>query len=93
MKKLKGWIILLSVGFLMPFTIAEFGSRYILYKKTPSDLIFDKDLVFRCKPNGKIWNQSLNNIGCIGPNLRPNKSTNEVRIFLLGALHLFLKIM
>ncbi|MBU1864181.1 MAG: hypothetical protein KKH94_11000 [Candidatus Omnitrophica bacterium] len=84
-------IILPLLVFVILFIIIEVCSRYILYKHTPPDLIFDKDLIYRCKPYGSSWGQTLNDIGCIGPDVRESKLPNEIRIFLLGGSTSFSK--
>lgn len=83
MKKGKNLLLFIFVALLL-FILAESYSRYYLYKKTPPDYIFDDKIIYTVKPHGEIFKQSVNDIGCIGPDISQLKQPNEKRIFLLG---------
>jgi hypothetical protein len=84
MKPLLKNILLLTFVVLILFVIAETYSRYYIYKRTPSDYLFDEKIIYTVKPYGKIFNAPVNDIGCIGPDITQLKRHNEKRIILLG---------
>lgn len=88
--QLRNILLFVFVSSLL-FVFAESWSRYTLYKKTPSDYQFDDKIIYTVKPYGKIFNTTVNNMGCVGPDITVDKEENEKRIFLLGGSTSFSK--
>lgn len=72
----------LSLLFLV--VALEIGARAYVYFTTPSYVLLMPEVAFSYRPNSVVDEISLNDIGCIGDDVRIGKQTNERRIFILG---------
>jgi hypothetical protein len=79
-----GDALLLVSATLLALLLAEGACRFVLYRKTPDALVFDDELIYTCKPFSTVFGQTLNDIGCIGPDVLTPKPPEERRVFLLG---------
>ena len=81
---LKSKLVVLCTSELAGFALLEGVSWYITYSNTPAALVFDDDLIFTARPNSRLWNEDINDIGGIGADVAAEKRSNERRVFLLG---------
>lgn len=83
-----GLLILVSSFCLL---LAEATCRFVLYRDTPSAMIFEDDIIYRYAPNSEVLGAPMNDIGCMGDDVTAAPEANEDRIFLLGGSTSFSK--
>lgn len=79
-----GKIALSAVTLLLALSLIECASRVLLYLETPAGLVFDDAIIYTGAPHGDLMGRKLNDIGCVGADLRPPKLPGERRILMLG---------
>src|SRR5271155_625295 len=81
-------IALLILTLVILLGLGEVIARILVYRGTPAGVEFDEDINYTYRPfshpNERGVN-GLNDIGCIGDNVKIPKTANELRILLLGA--------
>ena len=78
--------IILTLALLLG--LAEVVARILVYRGTPAGVEFDEDINYTYRPfshPNQPGVDGLNDIGCIGDNVKPPKTTDELRVLLLGA--------
>ncbi len=77
-------LVVFFATLLCLFCLLEVSLRLLVWLKTPSSMVFKEDIVYTLKANSSAWTMPLNNIGCIGDDIKSSKSHNEYRVLLLG---------
>ncbi len=64
--------------------VAECGARAVLAVNAHPGMVFDDEIIYTGEPHGLLFGVALNDVGCIGPDVRVPKRAEERRILLLG---------
>jgi hypothetical protein len=68
----------------LAFSCAEAGSRALVLTRTPPGMLFEREVLYGFAPGTRIQGTTLNDIGCIGDDVRTPKVPAELRVLLLG---------
>ena len=80
----RGNVLLLLLSTVGALLIAEGLARFMLYQRTPKDMIFVPEMLYTFRPAGAAYGMQMNDIGCIGDDVDAPKMVREKRVLLLG---------
>lgn len=64
--------------------LVETGSRFLLFTRTPDEMVFDDEIIYTYAPKASVAQMTLNDIGCIGDDLRDPGTADIPTLLLLG---------
>ncbi|HEY4311865.1 MAG TPA: SGNH/GDSL hydrolase family protein [Pirellulales bacterium] len=77
-------LMLCAASIMSCFIAAEILARILVYRQTPTGMIFADDIVYSYAPHAQVGDIVMNDIGCIGDDVKQPKRTDELRVLLLG---------